>query len=89
MAKSVEYSLGCVDLRDIESVRLLSETDGADVKRFKGKNIAHWFEVRLAQGQGQPAVSTMFEAHGVDVAEEWVERLRGLTEYWKHRHRVE
>jgi hypothetical protein len=100
MAKLVEHCTGCVDLRDIQSVRLLTEVDHADKdnsskgasdvrQKYKGKNLEQWFEVRLTHGPDAVMKSVVVEARDKDVAREWVESLGKLAAYWRHRHRVE
>lgn len=100
MARLIEHCTGCVDLRDIQSVRLLTEVDHAETdspsgaakdvrQKFKGKNLEQWFEVRLTHGQDAVMRSVVVEARDKEVAREWVESLGKLADYWKHRHRVE
>ena len=98
MARLVEHCTGCVDLRDIETVRLLTDdsqagSNGADHgdirQKFKGKNLKQWFEVRLTHGIDAVMKSVVVEARDEAVAREWVDSLSKLAAYWKHRHRVE
>lgn len=105
MARLIEHCTGCVDLRDIRTVRLLTEIDHAEAdadadaakaggigdlrQKFKGKNLEHWFEVRLTHGVDAVLKSVVVEARDKEVAREWVECLNRLVAYWRHRHRVE
>ena len=83
----LRHATGCVDLRDIEEVVLVSE-----IKDQRDQNGAvqtsekddRRFEVQLTNGD-----TPRFEAHSPEVAKEWVERLNRLTAYWKRRHRIE
>lgn len=82
MAKLIQHSLGCVDTRSVEQVRMCEKPqDGA------GPTMKKWetsFEVEMPVG-----VFTRFEAPSRQVAQEWVERLRDIIEYWGQRHRAE
>lgn len=83
IARFIERSAGCIDMRNIDSVTLCSQLRGpkggvADMERWQRS-----FEVTL------PTAKIQFEAHEESVAKEWVERLQSLMEYWKRRHRVE
>ena len=83
IARFIERSAGCIDLRSIESVAMCSqlpEPKGGVTDRKKWERS---FEVTLSTAKIQ------FEAYEERVAEEWVERLSALMEYWKRRHRVE
>ncbi len=99
MARFIEHSAGCVDLRDVTGVKLCEVTsdralrtdheqeqeleDGEGRQRL-GKQSERSFEVALTSGS-----ATRFEAHTPSDASEWVEKLNALQSYWKRRHRVE
>lgn len=85
----LRHAAGCVDLRDIEAVELLTnpqprDGDQRDAAASAKQRDERRFEVRLTDNQ-----SVRFEAHSPQVAKEWVERLTKLAEYWKRRHRIE
>ncbi|WVQ83201.1 hypothetical protein IAT38_005340 [Cryptococcus sp. DSM 104549] len=81
MAKLIDNSAGCVDVRDIEEIQWTPEGEG---ERDDGSGKANVFKVKL-----NPGGSVTFEAHSKEVAQEWVERLQALKAFWKRRHRVE
>ena len=95
MARFIEHSAGCVDLRDVTGVKLVVETsnaasmdtrslaDGSDRQRH-GKMLDRSFEVVLSHGG-----PTVFEAYSPEDAKEWVDKLNDLKAYWNRRHRVE
>lgn len=82
MAKLIQHSLGGIDVRSIENVRMCEEPkDGTATATKKWESS---FEVEMP-----PGVFTRFEASSRDVAKEWVERLQEISEYWGQRHRAE
>lgn len=76
----LQQSTGCVDLRNLVDIKLVSELDG----QSSSVKDQHTFEIQLQTGE-----KARFEAHSPEVAKEWVERLGKLSEYWKRRHRIE
>jgi hypothetical protein len=76
----LQQSTGCVDLRELVAIKLVSELDGQSTST-KDQNT---FEIQLETGE-----KARFEAHSPEVAKEWVERLAKLSEYWTRRHRIE
>lgn len=91
IARFIARSIGCVDLRDVQEIKLCSEHQDAaqmdgepqDGKQV-GKRSQRTFQATLRSGQ-----SVRFEAHSPEVAKEWVERLSALCAFWKRRHRLE
>ena len=83
VARFIERSAGCIDLRSIEAVKMCSETPEAKGGVTNPERWKRSFEVTLSTAK------ICFEAHEESVAKEWVERLGDLMEYWKRRHRVE
>ncbi|EIW73527.1 hypothetical protein TREMEDRAFT_25253, partial [Tremella mesenterica DSM 1558] len=79
MSFFLQHSVGSVDLRSIEEVELLPVTWG----RGPGGRSARSFELALSNE------TVKFEAHTTQSAEEWVQGLKRLVEYWKRRHRVD
>jgi hypothetical protein len=79
MAQFIRQSTGCVDLRDLEDIKLVSELEESTSAKDQ-----QTFEIHLSTGE-----RARFEAHSPDIAKEWVERLSKLSEYWKRRHRIE
>ena len=79
MAQFIQHSTGCVDLRDLEDIKLVS-----DLEESSSAKDEHSFEIHLSTGE-----KARFEAHSPEIAKEWVERLLKLSEYWKRRHRIE
>lgn len=79
MAQFIQQSTGCVDLRDLEDIKLVSELEGSTSTIDQ-----QTFEIHLSTGE-----RARFEAHSPEIAKEWVERLLKLSEYWKRRHRIE
>jgi hypothetical protein len=85
MATYIEKSDGCLDLRDLTSVRLCvdigedDESDGAAARKE-----ALCFEVKLASGG-----VVKLEAFTRGDAIEWMTGLNNLMAYWRIRHRVE
>jgi hypothetical protein len=84
MALFIQNSTGCVDLRDLEVISLVSDLkDGEGTAASAGK-AGQTFEIQLTTGE-----KAQFEAQSPEIAKEWVERLKELAAYWKRRHRVE
>ena len=79
MAQFVQHSTGCVDLRDLDDIKLVSELEDSTSDKDQ-----RTFEIHLTTGE-----KARFKAHSSDVAKEWVERLTKLSAYWKRRHRIE
>lgn len=86
----LQEAAGCVDFRDIDSIDLVSTsmstapaaagTGGTSTPKRDEKT----FEVCLVTGE-----KARFEARSPEIAQEWVERLTRLAEYWKRRQRIE
>ncbi|KAL1412835.1 hypothetical protein Q8F55_000584 [Vanrija albida] len=80
----------------VSPVSPMSPTTGLSLRRTRtehvkrtvvkkaGKKKEREFKVTLVSG-----AHIRFEAHTPSDAEEWVERLSALVDYWKHRHRVD
>jgi hypothetical protein len=79
MAQFLQQSTGCVDLRDLEDIKLVSELEDSTSTKDQ-----QTFEIHLSTGE-----KARFEAHSPEIAKEWVERLTKLSAYWKRRHRIE
>ncbi|TYJ58455.1 hypothetical protein B9479_000662 [Cryptococcus floricola] len=82
MATTIQRSAGCLDLRDITSVKF---EQGAESNDGQGEGTGTVFNVHLAHG----GVMIQLEAHSEQVAKEWVERLNDLRGFWMRKHRVE
>lgn len=82
MARFIEKSAGCIDLRSIDGFRLCSDIEN-DNHIMSDDKRARSFEVMIKKGP------IRMEAQSSEVAREWVERLTALMDYWKRRHRVE
>jgi len=82
MAKLIQRSMGCVDVRNIEQVRMCEKPKDGSANAIK--NWDRSFEVEM-----EPGVFTRFEAPSHGVAKEWVERLWAIVEFWGQRHRAE
>lgn len=83
MARFIERSTGCVDIRDFQSVQMCEDSESGSVVALSKKKQIISFIVTLPHGE------TIFEAASPEVAKEWVDRLNSLIEYWKRKHRVE
>lgn len=97
MAQFIEQCSGGIDFRSIVDIKLC-ETDVVDdltpraagtvdedgARKPAGSPMQRSFEVTLSNGKVD-----RFETHSPEIAQEWVDRLHSLRQYWKRRQRIE
>ncbi|WVQ65819.1 uncharacterized protein L199_003997 [Kwoniella botswanensis] len=87
MASFLARCSGCIDLRDIVSIKILPDkTKHQHQPRpsMPQEPYGRTFEVEVNTGG-----NVRLEAQSPELAKEWVDNLRGLKKYWERRHRVD
>ncbi|EDR13810.1 uncharacterized protein LACBIDRAFT_188344 [Laccaria bicolor S238N-H82] len=79
-SRQILHATGVCDLRSIVAIQR-DEGGGHDRPGIK---LRRAFELLLDSGN-----VVRFEAHSCRVALEWINRLRALIAFWKHRHRID
>lgn len=95
-SRLIEHSAGCVDLRDVVSVKMLKDEPNGVSSGNPPTKKERSFEVVLKDGstirfEVCPSCRsfTELEARTPEVAAEWVDNLKKLMRYWTRRQRVE